>query len=483
MSTTEALARFAASTRYQDIPADVIQLAKRLILDTFGNAAAGFATTGAKLALRTAAEWGGTPESTVLVTGLRTSAPLAAFSNVSLASALEADDTLLNIGHHAHVSLFPALAIAERVGASGADLLKSFVLAYELGGRIASAGHSVIRKPDGKLKFSETGVGVNWVTFPAVIGAGVQLGFDTNTMASALGLAGVSSSIPTGRRWNRPGWCHMKYNAYAFMAQGGVQAALLAHNGFTGDPDIFDGEANQVKANWWQMSGSVAYSPEAATGGLGERWLMRGAAFKPYPSCRFTHGALAGFRKIMDEGGLTPGEIEAVDIYTGRTMFVFKMDRPEVMGEEDAQFSMPHLIAMVALGVRRGPEWVAERYWDDPAVESIKAKVTCHADDDANGVLVEQLVANNFEKFPYRIKVKARGRLFEASGDYAPGDPFASETMFGDKEVIGKVRDFAEPILGASKLDDLIEAIMNLERAPRLSTLFGRLVQARTGST
>ena len=475
MSTTGTLARFAATTRYDDIPADVVHTAKRLILDTFGNAVAGFCTRGARLAAHTAAEWGGVPESTVLVTGHRTSAPLAVFSNVSFACALEADDTLLNIGHHAHVSLLPALAIAERIGTSGKDLLKSFVLAYELGGRIASAGRSVIRRPDGKLKFSETGVGVNWVTFPAVIGAGAQLGLDAETMASAFGLAGLSSSIPTGRRWNRPGWNHLKYNAYAFMAQGGVQAALLARNGFIGDPDIFDGEAKESKACWWHMAGCVAYTPEAATNALGERWLMRQAAFKPYPSCRFTHGVLAGFRKIMHEQGLAPDELEAVDVYTGRTLFAFKMERPEVSGEEDAQFSMPHLIAMAALGVPRGPPWVAQRYWDDPQVAAVKAKVTCRPDDAYNATVVEQILANAFETFPYRVEVSARGQRFQASGDYAPGDPFTPETTFSDDDLTAKVRDFATEGLGAPKLDRLIEAVMTLEALDRAGDLLQHL--------
>ena len=132
------------------------------------------------------------------MTGHRNCAPLAAFCNVSLARALEADDTPLIIGHYAHVSLLPRLALADRVGTTGQDLLRSFLLTCELGGRTASAGQSVVGRPDGRLKFSETGVGVNWVTFPAAIGVGVQLGFDAPTMASALVLAGMTSSIPPG---------------------------------------------------------------------------------------------------------------------------------------------------------------------------------------------------------------------------------------------------------------------------------------------
>ena len=127
------------------------------------------------------------------------------------------------------------------------------------------------------------------------------------------------------------------------MAQGGTHAVLLANNGFVGDPNIFDGTAEAVKAPWWKMAGCVAYSPAVATSGPGERWLMppQPSSLIKLPSHRLTHGALAGFSRIIDGEGLGPLELKSVDVYTGRTIFVFKMERPEVSCEEDAQFSMP----------------------------------------------------------------------------------------------------------------------------------------------
>jgi 2-methylcitrate dehydratase PrpD len=463
MSVTGKVAAFVTNTRYEDIPADVVSLAKRLILDTIGNAVGGFSTSGAKLALKALSKLGGVPASTVLVTSAKTSPQLAAFANVSLACALDSDDSILNIGHIAHCSFYPALALAERDGRSGRDLLAAFVLAYEVGARVGRAGAAVVRKPDGKLFFGNTGVGSNWTIFPAAVGAARVLGLSALQTASTLGIAGFTSTIPTGRRWNKPHWNNLKYYPYPFAAQSAVTAALLVEAGYTGDPDIFDGDARDVKANWWTMAGFPACNPESTATALGDEWVIRKAGFKPYPSCRFTHGPLDGFRKIVADQNIGAAEISKVDIYTGRTMLLFQLHHPQVSGEEDCEFSMPHVIAMSALGVPVGPQWVASRYWNDPVVAELRSKVQCHVSAEANEAVIEQVVANDFVTFPYRVVVHARGVQFEAAGEFAVGDHDTPQTRYGDEEVVAKFRAYTEQGLAARSVQRCIDTVMNLE--------------------
>lgn len=471
MGYTEQLARFISSARYEDIPADVIAMAKRLILDALGNAIGGFSTSSGKLALKTAGRIGGTPQSTVLVTGARTSVPTAVFSNVMIAAGLESDDSILNIGHIAHMSLFPALAILERDGRSGRDLLAAFVMAYETAARVGRAGPSMVRKPDGKIFFGNTGVGSNWTIFAASAGAAHAARLDDRQTASALGIAGLTSTIPTGRRWNKPNWNHLKYYPYAFAAQSAVQGVLLSEDGFTGDPDIFDGDARDVKANWWSMAGFPASYPETLSQQLGDEWLTRKAGFKPYPSCRFTHGPLDGFRKIIAEHDITADEIEKIDIYTGRTVQVFKLHLAEVSSEADAEFSMPHVMAMSALRVPVGPQWVASRFWSDPHVLAIKQKVECHVWEEANRDVTEQILANDFVTFPYRVVVTARGQTFEAGADFAMGDWDTPETRFDDDMIIDKFRRFTELGLAVRNVQRCIDTVMKLEEVENVARL------------
>jgi 2-methylcitrate dehydratase PrpD len=471
MGVTHKLAEFVASTRYEDIPADVVALARRLILDTIGNAIGGFSTSSAKLALKATYRLGGTPQSTVLVTGARTSAPLAAFANIMLASGLESDDSILNIGHIAHMCLYPALALAERDRSCGRDLLTAFIIAYELGARIGRAGPSMVRKPDGNLYFGSTGVGSNWTIFAAAAGASRIIGLDNARTASTLGIAGFTATIPTGRRWNKPNWNHLKYYPYAFAAQSAVQAALLSQDGFTGDPDIFDGDARDVKANWWAMAGFPASDPDSAAAALGDEWLIRKAGFKPYPSCRFTHGPLDGFRKIIAEHQIAAGEIEKIDVHTARTVQVFKLHLAHVGSEADAEFSMPHVMAMSALRVPVGPQWVAERYWADAEVAALRDKVACHVWEKANSEVAGQILANDFVTFPYRVVVRARGRDYEASGDFAMGDHDTAETRYDDAMTIAKFRAFTEQGLAVANVQRCIDVVMALERLENVAAL------------
>jgi 2-methylcitrate dehydratase PrpD len=471
MGHTEQLARFISETRYEDIPEDVIAIAKRLILDTLGNTIGGFSTSSAKLALKTMGRLGGTPESTVLVTGTKTSVPMATFSNIMLAAGLESDDSILNIGHIAHMCLYPALAIIERDGGSGRDLLTAFIMAYEAGARVGRAGPSMVRKPDGKLFFGNTGVGSNWTIFAAAAGAARAAGLDPEQTASALGIAGFTSTIPTGRRWNKPNWNHLKYYPYAFAAQSAVQGVLLSADGFTGDPDIFDGDAKDTKANWWSMAGFPGNYPETLSQQLGEEWLIRKAGFKPYPSCRFTHGPLDGFRKIIAENDIQADEIEKIDIHTGRTVQVFKLNLTHVGSEADAEFSMPHVMAMSALRVPVGPQWVAERYWSDPQVAAIKDKVECLVWEEANREVTEQILANDFVTFPYRVVVKARGQAFEAGADFAMGDWDTAETRYDDAMIIDKFRRFTELGLAVPNVQRCIDAVMEIEALEHISGL------------
>jgi 2-methylcitrate dehydratase PrpD len=471
MGHTEKLASFIATTQYEDIPEDVVALAKRLILDTLGNAVAGFAASSARLAVRTMTKLGGNPQSTVLVTGARTSAPTATFANIMLASGLESDDSILNIGHIAHMCLYPALALAERDGASGRDLLTAFIMAYETGGRVGRGGPSMIRKPDGKLFFGNTGVGSNWTIFSAAAGAARIIGLNQEQTASTLGIAGFTSTVPTGRRWNKPNWNHLKYYPYAFAAQSAVNGAILSEEGFTGDPDIFDGEARDLKANWWTMAGFPGSHPESISTGLGEEWLTRKAGFKPYPSCRFTHGPLDGFRRLIAEHAISAHEIEAIDIHTGRTVQVFKLDLAHVGSEADAEFSMPHVMAMSALGVPVGPQWIAERYWTDPEVEAIKAKVHCHVWDEANREVTEQILANDLVTFPYRVEIRARGHTFTTDAKFAMGDHDTFETRYDDEMVIAKFRAFTEQGMAVRNVQRCVDTVMNLDKLDHVGGL------------
>src|SRR5947199_4738350 len=99
-SQTLALAEFAATLKFGDLPADVVENVKLMVLDSLGCAIA--ATTlgdGCRETIAVMSDLGGRPESTIIGTGHKVSAPNAAFANGALVHALNYDPIGAEIGH------------------------------------------------------------------------------------------------------------------------------------------------------------------------------------------------------------------------------------------------------------------------------------------------------------------------------------------------------------------------------------------------
>src|SRR3990172_8235203 len=141
LQPTRALAEFAASLSYDDLPAEVMDVTKRMILDSLGTALA--ATTlgdGCKESMSVMRELGGKPESTILGIGEKVSAPNAAFANGALVHALNYDPIGTHVGHLGVVCLAAPLAMAEAVGrVTGRELLTASVVACEITARVTAA--------------------------------------------------------------------------------------------------------------------------------------------------------------------------------------------------------------------------------------------------------------------------------------------------------------------------------------------------------
>jgi 2-methylcitrate dehydratase PrpD len=473
---TSTLADWAARTRFEDVPGDVIHMAKRLVLDVLANAIGGSSTTATALATKTLRALGGAEQSTVLVHGFRVPAPSAAFANVLMASALEADDTPLQLGHHAHTAVLPALAVAEQQAGqlTGPDYLLAVALAYEFGIRVALAARHARVEPDGRVTRSTSGNGVNFVVFPAVVGAAKVLGQDAATMRSALGIAGVTATIPTGGRWRRPPFSHMKYNPYGFMAQSATLAALLAGQGFTGDPAIFDADG---EADWWRMSGALESHPEDSVKDLGGTWWMRETSLKPWPSCRYTHGPINLFGTICREAALKPDDLEQVDVWSHSGVTRFHMESPLVETEEDCAFSIPYVLALTALDVPPGPRWLSPEYRRGNAlVETIKAKVSTRVDPQMDKCFADELRHGPRRKSPHSVRVRTKdGRTFERTADLVPGDPQSAETYLDDQALIAKFRRFTGQTLPPAAIDACVETVMSLDEAPDIKNLVSHL--------
>src|SRR4029077_14322796 len=147
--TTDALTAFITNTALTSMPPEVVQQAKRCLVDGFGVILAGSTVKGSAIVRDYVKTVGARKEATALgAGGFMTSASHAALINAASGHAMDYDDTQLSttpdrtfglLTHPTVPALAAALAVAERQHASGAAFLEAFLVGFEVECKIAEA--------------------------------------------------------------------------------------------------------------------------------------------------------------------------------------------------------------------------------------------------------------------------------------------------------------------------------------------------------
>jgi 2-methylcitrate dehydratase len=133
---TRTLASFIVETSFEDLPSNVVQKTKQLILDTIGCALGGYLTDLGTICSKIVMDLGGNSESTLIGSGKKTSCVNAGYVNAKMANALDCDDVFYNYSHFASPIIAAALAVGEREEASGKNVLNAVALGYDATARV-----------------------------------------------------------------------------------------------------------------------------------------------------------------------------------------------------------------------------------------------------------------------------------------------------------------------------------------------------------
>lgn len=401
-------ARFVANARYEDLPAEAIEGAKKTTLDTLGVT---LAASGMEPAVRALVELlqesGGSEESTVLGFGGKLPAISAAFANGSMAHCLDFDDQT-PWGAHAASSIIPSVfAIAERTGGvSGRRLITAVAIGQDLFARLRC----------------NVGWNQNWNlssmvgAFSATASAAYILGLSAEQTSHALGIASQQSCgtmeviFATGS--------DLRGMYAGFTAKGAVIAALLAQKGITGIGTLFEG-----KAGIFNVYFGGKYDREKMLDGLGERFLGGTTLYKAWPAVGNSHTYVHATIELMKEKGIAAKDIETIRTFVGD--FTYTMCTPlEVRRAPgtlvDAKMSLPFIVGIAASKGKMGIADFSETALKDPEVLAMAAKVVPVRDPNQNWTY----------KLPDgRIEIVTRdARVFERLGDKVPGSPEAPLT-------------------------------------------------------
>jgi 2-methylcitrate dehydratase PrpD len=302
MSVARRLAEFLTETRASDLPPQTIDYAAMLIASTIASAAAGSELDSARILRDLARERGGRAEASVwFEPGTKLPAGDAAQVSAVMSDAAASDDSDLRAIVHCGTPLTAAsLAIAEREGRSGEEVLAAIVLGYEAAGRIGEA-----ITPG----FRDRGFhGCLVAIFAAAVAAGRLLGLGPGRMSHTIALSATSigglmaaANTSTAR----------EYHA-GLATMLGINAALAAQRGFLGKGRILE-----CRHGFFETYGGIEASIAGTeiTRGLGASWdIVTDMAVKLVPGGHPYHALAEAAANAARDADIRPEQVESITV-------------------------------------------------------------------------------------------------------------------------------------------------------------------------
>ena len=298
MSISRDLSTFLNGISYADIPQQPLEHAMMLISSTLASAACGSRIASSSIIRDLARDRGGRPEASIWFdSGVKLPVGDVAQVNAVMSDAAASDDSdLRNIVHAGTTLVSTSLAVAERTGASGQDVLAAIVLGYEASGRIGEAITPTFQ-PRG---FHGCLVAI----FGGAVAAAKLLHLDDGEMAQAIALSATSIG---GLRDAADTSVSREYHA-GLAAMLGIQAALAAQRGYIAEERILE-TGRGFFAVYGDNDGS------SVTADLGDEWdIVTDMAIKLVPGGHPSHSLAEAAANAARAGNITPDEVQTITL-------------------------------------------------------------------------------------------------------------------------------------------------------------------------
>lgn len=471
---TGRLAEFISGLTLDRVPDSIKHEARRFVLDTLGCAIAGARSEIGPVVLSAAKLLGEGEEASVAGAGKRFSFPAASYGNGRLANCLDLDETYPGgpvAGTHFGASVFAeALAYCEQMRLTSKDLILAVICGYEVAGRISDIGAQMEIVAGRVTSMPDVWGFALAPTVGAAAAAGRLLHQDAATLEQTFGVAAANSATPTGPIWSRQtALPNTQFIDTGWAAMAGGFAARAVELGSTGLPSIFDGNPSIFR-----MVGARRVDPDGLIGELGSRWALANTVYKPWASCRAHHPSLWALTKLREAERFEIDEIEEIVVGVNAAKLTQRLMNSEPTTFVAREFSFPHAIAMLLLGVPSGPEWASERWASDPAARALRSKIK-FGDYPKAATSPQYYVRGQYRQSPCSVEVRFRGKTARTEVDFTWGDPWAEETRFSDDDIIAKFRSVTG--LPTAAADAVIDTVMRESLGAPLSSLFEAMSQ------
>lgn len=460
MDIASDLVDYAVGLNFDALPREVVDSAKKVVLDTLGVVIVGSTAPGIATLVDMVRDWGGKPESRILIYGDKAPVTHAGWINGAMARAHDFDEFHQKAIVHSAASIVPAtLAIAEKVGGvNGKDFLCAVVLGMDIMARI---GLSLKKSP------TVTGTSTTYQagTLAVAIAAGKLLRLDRREMLYALGIAysqaaGNSQCVIEGSV--------MVHIQQGLTTQAGILSALLAQRGIDGPREVFQG-----KYGYFPLYHQNQYDPSIVTRDLGKQFEITNVSIKFFPCCLCTHAAISAILQLSEEKRIDAQEVEQirVGVTQGNYNVVCQpLERKRNPSSfKEALFSLPYTVAAALVRGHVSLEDFTREAIQDEQVRAIANKVTPmvdHAIDEQYGRTLGPAV----------VEVTLRsGKKRSCRVDFVKGHPNNPMTIEDVEIKFRNCLQFSAKPLCDKKASALIQAVKKLETIPDVSQLMDYL--------
>jgi len=438
------IARFICATRFEDLPAAVVDRAKRLIADLFGIVTAGNQSDELKaLAARYLAHVEG-GRSWVIGTPRRAPAREAGFLNGIASTWHDFDEgSTIAWSHPASQTIPAALAAAQALGVSGRELLTAVVVGYEACARVGMAS---------KMRVTVHPHGTTGTIGSAVAIARMK-GFDEARVRQAINIAATMAMTTNRQAMLDEATVRNVYSGHSALA--GATAVDLVEAGFTGQRDGIGFTYGTVIAD--------GFDPERYRNGLGRDWLILQGYFKLHPAGRYSHAAIDALEDALSKcgGRIDPERIERIEVKAFQMAAL--LSGRNITTSFGTKFSIPFALATILIHGKSSVEAFDIGAVRNPRVQSLVAKVDVREEAAYTAAYPDRQLCD--VAIHLRDGETVAGRCEIMKGE--PNNPHRPQ------DVERKFFDLTTPVWGAERARKLYAALLALEEVADMRE-FGR---------
>lgn len=421
--------RFVHRTSFDDLPCEVREMAKGRILDTLACCLAGRDLPPSPMVAHLAKESPG--ECTIFCYSHKTSMLDAAMTNGVMAHCTFQDDMIAGVAHPGSVVIPTAIAIAEREGASGKNLLLAIVLGYEVLWRVM--------KGTGQPTNPAFRPGTIFTSFGAATAAGKLMGLTETQLAHAIGYAAsLTPGTPNEGWW---GGTMEPIIEIGMTSRIGIMSALFARCGATAAPSVLEGSHGFFRC-WSEKT----ERPPQLSGDLGQNFAILRTFIKPFAACGANQVPMQ-VATTLAKHRLKPKDILKIveRLRPGATDYAGLDHAGPYSSYVQALMSMQFCAAAAILGKPIDTPWFISEHCEDPEIVEVAARV--------------ELVCEEGRSLPRFEVYAADGGVLVAEEQTIDRSIHIPTT----KNMQDKFRTMAEGYLDKSASQEIISLVMNME--------------------